>query len=422
MRRVLTLEKACLADENGNLLNLWNSDNKIHYAKDILASGDFLITKDLVETNLEKFKKNWTQTGNLIDGESAIRIAKHLNKMDEVHEIEADILVMQADDPDCENREQLLQDAIKLYKLAKRERKYWPIMFELEQWSNLEGELYKRKNHAFDRIMTDFCKLKQGKISRLSVKDIRTVFDDLTVIRPTNCGDWSGWDNSTIINDFKNEYKKIYLDLFTQNTNKFSQQIFYEDIIREFGFEEIRSRLEKWVDKYPNTYLRLTEEFSDDNYQSNQDNFYGIALMSRYDEIKDSENRRMWVTKNINKVDDNRKEILKDSQFENLANLIDALPKSNNSYNREKNGFPTFTLRFEKNQKTDQLNDTEKLFFYLRESLKYSSPDKFKPKYGGGLLLLLELDLTEIYGWAGSSKRLYSHSTVLFVIMKLYQE
>ena len=27
--------------------------------------------------------------------------------------------------------------------------------------------------------------------------------------------------------------------------------------------------------------------------------------------------------------------------------------------------------------------------------------DKFKPKYGGGLLLLLELDLTEAYGWGG---------------------
>ena len=84
-------------------------------------------------------------------------------------------------------------------------------MFELEQWSNLEGELYKRKNHAFDRIMTDFCKLKQGKISRLSVKDIRTVFDDLTDIRPTNCGDWSGWDNSTIINDLKTNTRKFIL-------------------------------------------------------------------------------------------------------------------------------------------------------------------------------------------------------------------
>ena len=158
-------KKACLADEKGNLLDLWNSDNKIHYAKDILASGDFLITEDLIKSNLTRFKKNWESTGNLIDGESAIRIAKHLDRMDEVHEIEADILVMRANAPDCENREELLLDAIILYKLAKRDRKYWPLMIELEQWSDLEGELYKRKNHPFDRIMTDFCKLKRGKIS-----------------------------------------------------------------------------------------------------------------------------------------------------------------------------------------------------------------------------------------------------------------
>ena len=48
--------------------------------------------------------------------------------------------------------------------------------------------------------------------------------------------------------------KAIKLDLFIQNTNKLSQ-IFDQDIIREFGFEEIRSRLEKWVDKYPQIYL-----------------------------------------------------------------------------------------------------------------------------------------------------------------------
>ena len=44
-------------------------------------------------------------------------------KEDLVHEIEADILVMQADDPDCENREQLLQDAIKLYRASKKRKK-----------------------------------------------------------------------------------------------------------------------------------------------------------------------------------------------------------------------------------------------------------------------------------------------------------
>ncbi len=399
-------QNAQLTDNEGNLLNLWSEDKQIYSAKKILSNADFLVKEELVKTNLDKFKNRWNQSKNIIDGESAIRIAKHLNKMDEVHEIEGDIIKIKSEDPSitANDRIDLLKKAIARYDLARRPRKYWPLMFELQQWDKLLPDLYGIKGKPFERIMTLFCRLKLTDISIPSAPDIRVIFNDLNEIKPTNC-EWNDWDNSSMIAKFKKDFKKIYLDLFIQNTNKLSQ-IFDQDIIREFGFEEIRSRLEKWVDKYPQIYLKLTNNFADENYRTNHDKFYAKALMSEYEDVHDLEERRKWVTQNIEMVDQVSKEILSDSQFEDLSKLIDALPKSNNSYDLEKNGYPTFTLRFDSNQNTDELNHTEKLFFYLRESLKYSSPDKFKPKYGGGLLLLLELDLTETYGWAGRFEKI----------------
>ena len=394
---------AQLADEKGNLLDLWGEDGKLHVGKEILAGADFLIDEEMNHEKLVILIKKWNKSKNIIDGETAIRIAKHLGRLEDVYEIEGDMIKMKAEDlpVGSEGRKELLQEAINRYKLAKRPRKFYPIMYELEQWRELEGMIYKVKGKPFERIMTIFCKIKRGDMSNQSVPEIKSIYNDITAINYTNC-DWEDWNNSSKIGEFKEVFNKAYLDILTQNTVKMSGLI-DEVMIREFGFENIRSRLEKWVESYPGMYLDLTENYATDNYNTKNDNFYGKALMSRYEEYNDNEleQKRIWINKNIGNVDEDSKEILNNFQFDNLASLIDLLPKSQKDYRQEKNGFPTFAKKFDPKQKVTELDQTEKLFFYLRESIKYSSEEKFKPKYGGGLLLLMNLDLSDIYGWGG---------------------
>lgn len=389
-------KNALLCDADGKRLDLWNSPDNIHSAKDILSANDFLINKQLTKNNFERYKKRWNESGNIIDLESAIRIAKELDNQEGLYELQGDLEKYKAELPGNQHNQQShYEEAIKSYRAAKRPRKYLTILYLLNQWDKIETELWKSKK-SFDKIMTLYCQLNQDKIKPSSIPDIRDILDNIIVMK---C-DWEDWNGSTI-EDFKQSFKHIYLSKFVLNTNLLAH-ILDETVIAEFGFENIRKELEIWVDDYPHIYLQLVEGFAPKNYQTNTDKNYGRALMSRYQNLRDTENKRLWIKENIIKVDADNQTILKDFQAENLHQLIENLPKNKNDYQLEINGFPSFSYRFNNTKETDKLNKTQKLICYLRESLELSDDgDDFSSKYGGGLYKLLQLDLDKKYVWRG---------------------
>jgi len=388
-------KNASLCDSDGNSLDLWSSPDDIHSAKDILSSNDFLVNEQLTEINFRKYKKKWEENGNIIDLESAIRIAKELEDQEGFYELQGDLEKYKAEQPGNQNAKKHYENAIKEYRAARRPRKYLPILFHLEQWSKIESELWKSQK-PFDKVMTLHCQLKQNKKKHSSIPDIR---DILKLIITLRC-DWVNW-NSSLIESFKQSFKEIYLKNFILNTNLVSH-ILDENIIAEFGFENIRKGLEIWVDDYPQYYLQLVEDFAPNNYQTTTDKNYGRALMSRYQKLHKVEEKRLWIKNNIGKVDAESQAILNKFQFENLKQLIDGLPRNSDKYSPEINGFTSIGYKFDKTESKEweELSPTKKVICYLKESLEVAESD-FSDVYGKGLYSLLKLDLDKHYIWSG---------------------
>ena len=389
-------KKASLVDAHGNELNLWNSPDDIQSAKDILSGNDFLLDNQLTKKNFDRYKKKWEESGNIIDLESAIRIAKELDNQEGLYELQGDLEKYKAELPGNPNPQVNYEAAIKNYRAANRPRKFLPILYLLSQWEKIEKELWK-SGMSFDKIITLYCQLKQSKIKPSSIPDIRDILELIITLK----SDWEGWSSSTI-EEFKQSFKEIYLKNFILNTNLLSH-IHDENIIAEFGFENIRTELEIWVDDYPHIYLKLVEKFAPNNYQTNTDKNYGRALMSRYQKLHKVEEKRVWIKNNIGKVDAESQAILNKFQFENLQQMIEKLPKNMARYDLEINGFTSLGYKFdEKSEDEKELNPTKKLICYLRECMEaVGTEDEFARKFGRGLHRLLKLDLDRSYIWGG---------------------
>ena len=97
-------KRASLCDSHGNELNLWNSPDEIHSAKDILSGNDFLLNNQMTKKNFDRYKKKWEESGNIIDLESAIRIAKELDNQEGLYELQGDLEKYKAELPGIQTR------------------------------------------------------------------------------------------------------------------------------------------------------------------------------------------------------------------------------------------------------------------------------------------------------------------------------